>query len=47
MGKKKTEKEYEYKHLVINLTEQDLKDLSKLYTQKFLEVIAERKGKVV
>ncbi len=47
MGKKKTEKEYEYKHLVINLTEQDWEDLSKLCTQKLLEIIAERKGKVV
>ena len=41
--------ENEYKHLVINLTEQDWKDLSTLVTKGVLKILAERKtnsGKV-
>lgn len=41
MGKKKNE---EYKHLVINLTEQDLKDLSTLYTKEMLKIFASRQN---
>lgn len=40
----KKEKKNEYKHLVIDLTEQDYKDLSTLVTREMLKIIARRKN---
>lgn len=37
-------KDIEYKHLVIDLTEQDWKDLSTLCTRELLKILAKHKN---